>query len=107
MEFEYDPEKSELNLKKHGVSLEEAKALWLVPGVVIQARSIDEPRFLRIAELEGKHYSCFFTVREMRIRLISARRSRPEEIAIYEGEMKRNEEKEKGFYESGGSRPSV
>ena len=102
MEFECDPKKSAHNREKHGISLEEAGGLWLVPGIEIEARSIDEPRFLRIAKSEGKFYSCFFTLRENRIRLISARRSRPEEIAIYEEEMRRNEEKEKGFGQSGG-----
>ena len=48
MEFEYDPQKSELNRQKHGISLEEAKALWTVAGVVIKARTMDEARFLRI-----------------------------------------------------------
>ena len=31
MEFEWDPEKSKSNLKKHGISFEEAKEIFLVP----------------------------------------------------------------------------
>jgi hypothetical protein len=32
-----------------------------------------------------KHWSAFITYRDVNIRLISVRRSRPEEVAIYEG----------------------
>jgi uncharacterized protein len=28
MQFEWDEEKAEINLKKHGVSFEEAKTVW-------------------------------------------------------------------------------
>ena len=62
MKFEYDPEKSALNQKKHGISLEEAKALWLAVGVEIQGRTEDEPRFLRIGKLKGRLHSCVYTV---------------------------------------------
>lgn len=44
MKFEFDPQKSENNFKKHGISLDEAKELWLVPAVDIQARTVDEQR---------------------------------------------------------------
>ena len=74
MEFEFDPEKSELNRQKHGISFEEAKGMWLVPGVQLQSHFREEPRFLRIAQLGGKFYTSFFTVREGRVRLISTRR---------------------------------
>ncbi len=92
MEFEYDSRKSEINRQKHGISLEEAKALWVVPGVVIKARTTDEVRFLRIGKLGDRFYSCIYTVRGDILRLISARRSRVEEEKIYRGE-KVDEEK--------------
>lgn len=93
MDFEYDPSKSELNLKKHGMSLEDAKLLWDVPGIEIKARAEDdEPRFMMIARLNGKFYSCVYTIRQNAIRLISMRRSREAEEKIYEARM--NNEKE-------------
>jgi uncharacterized DUF497 family protein len=88
MEFEYDPKKSELNREKHGISLEQTKELWAFPGVEVPARTADEPRCLRIGKLGAKFYSCFYTIRGEKIRLISARRSRPEEEAIYEERIK-------------------
>ncbi|PIQ82485.1 MAG: toxin [Candidatus Omnitrophica bacterium CG11_big_fil_rev_8_21_14_0_20_64_10] len=79
MEFEFDPEKSAANLKKHGLSLEDARLLWEVPAVVLRARVVDEERWMIIGRLKGRCHSCVFTVRAGVIRLISARRSRKEE----------------------------
>ncbi len=83
MEFEYHHEKSMVNRQKHGLSLEEAAALWTVTNIQIQARLIDEPRAMIIGKINDKFYSCIFTVRGSVIRLISARRSRPKEEKIY------------------------
>jgi len=38
-----------------------------------------------IGQIGGKHWSVVVTYREQRVRLISARRSRKEEAALYEG----------------------
>jgi uncharacterized protein len=83
MEFEYDEQKSLLNEKKHGISLTEARELWSVPRVEMPARAVDEARFITVGKLRGKFYSCIFTIRGPRIRLISARRSRVEEERDY------------------------
>ena len=53
--------------------------------VEIPARTIDEPRWLVIGQIDGKHWSVVVTYRRHRIRIISARRSRKEEVALYEG----------------------
>lgn len=50
------------------------------------ARSETEARHLAVAMLDGKPWSAFATYRGSSIRLISVRRSRPEEVAIYESE---------------------
>lgn len=83
MRFEYDKNKSTSNKAKHGISLEEAKELWLVPSVEIEARTIDELRLMIIEKINGKYYSCIYTLRDEVIRLISARRSRKNEEEIY------------------------
>ena len=86
MEFEFDPVKSTTNLQKHGIDFAEAQALWEDSmRVEIPARTVDEPRWLVIGRIEGKHWSAVFTYRQQRVRLISVRRSRDEEVAIYEG----------------------
>ena len=84
-EFQYDPEKSQANLEKHGNDFERAQALWEDPNLVrILARSDDEPRIMVIARLEDQTWSAIVTNRGNAIRLISVRRSRAKEVEIYE-----------------------
>ncbi len=86
MDFGFDPEKSASNKEKHGIDFVEAQALWDDPNMIeIPARVTDEPRFLVIGRIAGKHWSGIITHREDRIRIISVRRSRTEEIDLYEG----------------------
>lgn len=86
MEFEFDPDKSASNLKKHGIDFTAVQALWDdVMRVEIPARTVDEPRWLVIGQIAGRHWSAVVTYREHRVRIISARRSRKEETALYEG----------------------
>jgi uncharacterized DUF497 family protein len=85
MQFEFDPQKSALNKTKHGIDFISAQQLWEdVSRIVVSARTSDEPRYLLIGKLDAKHWSAVFTVRGETIRIISVRRSRPEEIEIYE-----------------------
>jgi len=74
MRFDFDPSKSAANLRKHGIDFVEAQRLWDdIDLLEIPARTSDEPRFLVIG-------------RDSRVRVISVRRARPEEVALYEGE---------------------
>jgi uncharacterized DUF497 family protein len=50
----------------------------------VPARTVDEARWLVIGQLADKHWSAFVTYREQRVRIISVRRARKEEVAIYE-----------------------
>jgi len=85
MQFEFDPRKSELNKLKHGINFAEAQQLWEDPNrLLIPARTSDEPRFLLIAKVFDKHWSAVFTIRGEAVRIISVRRSRAEEVEIYE-----------------------
>ncbi|MCF7899844.1 BrnT family toxin [Candidatus Babeliales bacterium] len=85
MEFEFDTQKSEVNKKKHGIDFVEAQALWEDPNLIeIPAKTSDEPRFLVIGYISGKVWSGVITYRDEKIRIISVRRSRPEEVEIYE-----------------------
>ncbi len=86
MDFEFDEVKSRGNHAKHGIDFVAAQALWLDERrVEIPARTTDEPRFLVVGKIEDKCWSAVMTYRGPRVRLISCRRSRPEEVAIYEG----------------------
>lgn len=86
MVFEFDPEKSNSNKQKHGIDFYEAQKLWDDPDFIeIPVKSSDEPRFLAIGKISEKHWSGVITYRTEKIRIISVRQSRKEEIEIYEG----------------------
>ncbi len=85
MEFEFDKRKSQMNKKKHGIDFIEAQALWEDPDrIEIPAKTLDEPRFILIGKISDKHWSSILVYRGEKIRIISVRRSRIEEIEIYE-----------------------
>ena len=86
MEFEFDDAKSQANLLKHGIDFVEAQEMWLDDLLIeIPARTQDETRLLVIAMIGEKYWSAVITYRDDRVRIISVRRARPEEVAIYEG----------------------
>jgi uncharacterized DUF497 family protein len=69
MKFEYDPDKSAENKRKHGIDFEEAQALWADSALVeISASTSDEPRWLLIGKIEQKHWSAAATWRGENIR---------------------------------------
>ena len=83
--FEFDHAKSESNRTKHGIDFEQAQGLWNDPMLLeIPAKTEDEPRFLVIGLVDDKHWSAVITYRGVNIRLISVRRARTEEVALYE-----------------------
>lgn len=83
--FEFDAAKSESNRTKHGIDFAEAQRLWNDPMLLeIPAKSEDEPRLLVIGLIDGKYWSAVVTYRGANIRLISVRRARIEEVALYE-----------------------
>jgi uncharacterized DUF497 family protein len=85
MDFEFDPAKSESNLKKHGVDFIKAQGLWDGPDrLVVPARTQGESRFLLVGKMDGKHWSAVFTPRGSSTRIISVRRSKDEEVEAYE-----------------------
>ncbi|HEY1004134.1 MAG TPA: BrnT family toxin [Streptosporangiaceae bacterium] len=86
MEFEFDPAKSSANQEKHGIDFVRAQELWQDSiRIEVPARTVDEPRWLVIGLIDGKHWSAVVTYREERTGIISVRRSRDEEVVIYEG----------------------
>ena len=86
MKFEYDPDKSAANKAKHGIDFEEAQALWADPWLLeAPAATEDEPRVLSIGRIAGKVWTAVWTRRGDRVRIISVRRARKEEVAHYEG----------------------
>ncbi len=83
--FEFDQTRSLSNLEKHGIDFVQAQNLWNDPDLLeIPAKTSDEPRFLVIGRINLKHWSAVITYRKDNIRIISVRRSRKEEVDLYE-----------------------
>ncbi len=83
--FEFDAAKSESNRSKHGLDFVEVQRLWNDPMLLeIPAKTEDELRSLVIGQIDGQHWSAVITHRGANIRLISVRRARTEEVALYE-----------------------
>ena len=86
MSFEYEPGKSAANKVMHGIDFAEAQALWSDPWLLeAPARTDDEPRFLVVGRLGGRHWSAICVRRGSNVRIISVRRARKKEIERYEG----------------------
>jgi uncharacterized DUF497 family protein len=86
MDFDFDPAKSEANLRKHGIDFESAQRLWDDDDLVeIPARTEDEPRYVVVGRIGSKHWSAVITYRDSAVRIISVRRSRRAEVELYEG----------------------
>ncbi|MCX6093478.1 MAG: BrnT family toxin [Candidatus Bipolaricaulota bacterium] len=87
VEFEFDPAKSAANKAKHGIDFVRAQALWNDPDLIaVPARTSDEPSWVVVGRTGDAHWSAIIARREERIRIISMRRSRREEVSWYEGE---------------------
>ncbi|MDZ4870746.1 MAG: hypothetical protein CLLPBCKN_000134 [Chroococcidiopsis cubana SAG 39.79] len=85
MKFEFDEIKSQSNREKHGIDFVEAQELWEDPQrLKIPARTEDEPRYLVVGRIGDKHWSAAIAYRNEKIRIISVRRARQEEVAMYE-----------------------
>ena len=91
--YDWDPVKNEANINKHGVSFEEARAVFGDTNAVIRDdpnHSIDEERFIIIGYIkEWKHLTVCYCERESEkiIRIISARKANKKEKMIYGGNL--------------------
>ena len=88
MEFEWDQSKAIANLKKHGISFEEAKTVFDNPLAVIfddEAHSIDERREIILGHSQQNRLLLIaFTERSSSIRIITARIATHKEREDYE-----------------------
>ncbi len=88
MEFEWDPDKSDINLSKHGVSFSEASTVFGDPLSLTNYdpdHSDDEHRYITMGESSnGQLLIVSHTDRDDRIRIISARRATRRERKAYE-----------------------
>lgn len=88
MEFEWDPDKAIANLRKHGISFDEAATVLADPLAITVPdpdHSQDQERYITVGLSFGRRLLLVaHTDREMRIRLISARELTTTERVAYE-----------------------
>lgn len=78
VEIEFDPDKDERNLAKHGVSLARTAELD-IRAVEHDARFAPEMRFRAFGLLDGRPYCLAFVLRGSKVRPISLRRAHEKE----------------------------
>jgi uncharacterized DUF497 family protein len=87
LQFEWDDNKSDRNLQKHGVSFEEAQTIFLDPNSQTYddpIHSLEEPRYIDIGmSARGRLLVVVYTERNNKIRIISSRLSTIQEAKRY------------------------
>jgi len=86
--FEWDEDKARENLRKHNVSFDEAKTVFMDPfstTIPDPDHSVDEERFVDVGtSVKGRVLVVVYTERGANIRLISCRKAIPSERREYE-----------------------
>ena len=87
--FEWDSEKNELNIKKHGFSFEEILDVfndpYFIERVDLEHSTIEEERFIGIGDINGLTIVATIYTERDRIRIISSRiATKQEEVFYYE-----------------------
>lgn len=81
--FEWDENKRNSNLVKHGIDFEDAIEIFNGRLLVRRSDRHDEERWVAIGSLEGRLIAVTFTRRAKVVRIISARRARKNEERAY------------------------
>jgi len=85
MEFEWDENKNRKNVEKHKIGFEEARTVFDDPDAIeIEASRDGEYRIIRIGKTATKFILLVvYTLRELVVRLISARQANKDERNLY------------------------
>ena len=88
LNFEWDEEKAEANVKKHRVSFDEATTVFIDPFSVIipdPDHSVDEQRYIGLGSSDkGRILVVVYTERGSNVRIISCRKATSSERKLYE-----------------------
>ena len=86
MEFEWDEDKRQRNLEKHGVDFVDAVLILADVPLILEdmRRDYGEQRCLALGESRGLLFAVAFTIRDGAFRIISARRANARERRIYD-----------------------
>jgi len=85
-DFEWDDAKARANIARHGVSFEAARDVFddlFSVGWMDDRENHHEARYVVLGLVDSRLLSVIYTIRNDRIRLISARGAEPRERRIY------------------------
>ena len=98
IEFEWDEEKREANLAKHGIDFRDA--IGVFDGIILETedrrRDYGERRFQALGKVEGEVLYVVYTWRRRRCRIISARKAGHNEQEAYHAHLRRSGENDEG-----------
>ena len=83
MKIVFDPQKDEVNLAKHGVSLARAADLEILAVIADERQDYGEARTRAFGMIDGEAHCLVFTVRDGSVRAISLRRAHLKEYRRY------------------------
>ena len=83
MEFEWDENKNEKNIQKHGIAFEDAAQIFYRARIEKRSDRADEERYITIGEVNKRIIAVIYTLRAEKIRIISARKARKNEEKEY------------------------
>jgi uncharacterized protein len=86
VEFEWDEAKRFSNLRKHGVDFVHVLDFDWETAVRFEdtRRQYGEERWLALGRIGARLHTLVYTIRSGRMRVISLRRSKRQEVAVYE-----------------------
>jgi len=82
-EFEWDIQKAEANLAKHGIDFEDAIEVFEQPNLTVRSDERSEERFKSVGLMGARSVTVIWTWRGDIKRIISARSARHEEREAY------------------------
>ena len=85
-EFEWDDDKARINLADHKIDFEDARLVFDDPGFVDDdddTMDYGEDRYRAVGMVKGQLIAVFYTMRQGRIRIISARNATRRESRDY------------------------
>ena len=86
MGFDWDEKKRQTNLDKHGIDFLDAKEIWDGPVIEIPSGQTrhSEDRYIALGLLDCEVIAVIYTWRRRHRRIISVRKARKNEKALYE-----------------------
>jgi hypothetical protein len=86
-EFQIDPNRSEENRERHGISFVEALPLWDDPNLVEFTQAVDHrARSVVIGKIGEERWTGFVMHEAGRVRILSVRKAQDKELRVYAAE---------------------